>query len=331
MAKDRLAEFRGGNNNNNAYELTPPTRNGSYQQSPPQRPSRRNESSGNTSGSGSAFYDETQKIKRNLDKIRGNIQDLQGLHRKAMVEVNGSQTEYIKQQISRLTDANSDLIRHTQGKIKGLSQIPGESARVKDNQQKQLAKKLMDIVREFQSVQQDAKKGYRSQMERQYKIARPHASPDEVAEAVDNPNGHVFQQEIMSSRIGEQRRLLEDVRSRNNDIQKIEQSIEEVFQLFQDMQMLLDNQQVLVDSIDQHVDDTVAHLEEGGKQLTSAIEHAKSARRKKWILVFIILIILIIIGIVVYIYVIKPMLDKNNGNDNNTTNTNSANSSKSTK
>ena len=98
----------------------------------------------------------------------------------------------------------------------------------------------MEAAQQYQQVQQQAKSAYRQQMTRQYAIARPGASREEIEAAVDGASGPIFQQEIMTSRVGEQRKALEAVRTRHDELLRIEQSITELFELFQEMQALLE-------------------------------------------------------------------------------------------
>jgi syntaxin 1B/2/3 len=197
------------------------------------------------------------------------------------------------------------LIQQSRAQIKQLASYQDTDAKLKDTQQKSLAKKLMDVAKEFQNIQRSARSNYKNQMERQYRIARPNASEDEVRQAMENPSGRVFQQTILTAGMAEQRRALEEVQNRNNEIQKLEKSIGELVQLFQDMELLLDNQQVLVNSIEVHVDNTFEHMEAGSKQLTSAIEHAKSARKRKWCIFIFVLILLAIVGVLLYLFVFR--------------------------
>jgi syntaxin 1B/2/3 len=71
-------------------------------------------------------------------------------------------------------------------------------------------------------------------------IARPDASRADIDKAIDSRSGPVFAQEMLSSRIGEQRRALQEVQGRHEELRKMEKSIEELAQLFQDMQLLLE-------------------------------------------------------------------------------------------
>lgn len=68
---------------------------------------------------------------------------------------------------------------------------------------------------------------------------------------------------MLNSRVGEQRRILQDISSRHHEIEKIEESVEQLANLFQDMQILLEQQQDTINVIETHVGDAQAHMEEG--------------------------------------------------------------------
>jgi syntaxin 1B/2/3 len=136
-------------------------------------------------------------------------------------------------------DATGQLIQEARNSLKSLANAPGGDPTVKQIQQKALARKLMDAAREYQTVQQAAKQQYRTQLERQFRIAKPNASSQEVRQAM-NSDVNVFQQQILSSRVGDQRRMLQEVENRQHDLEKIEQSLIELFELMQEMQMILE-------------------------------------------------------------------------------------------
>ena len=77
-------------------------------------------------------------------------------------------------------------------------------------------------------------------MEREIRIARPNATPEEIERAMDSRTGPVFAQEILSSRVQDQRRVLQEVQGRHEELRRIETSIDELVNLFQEMQLLID-------------------------------------------------------------------------------------------
>ncbi|KAJ3021735.1 Plasma membrane t-SNARE, secretory vesicle fusion [Thoreauomyces humboldtii] len=245
------------------------------------------------------FLRETEKIQDDIQRIANNTSQLRALHQKSLGAVDRSSAE----QVDELTDATSSLIQDTRARIKVLSAqsaATASDAQVQGNQQKALATRLMNVARDFQTVQTDATEKYRSQMARQYRVARPGATDEEVQEAIDSDTP-VFQQELLSARAGQQRQALQHVQTRHEELVKIEQSINELLALFQDMQMLLDTQQVQVDTIQHHIEDTDTNTKLGSAQMSKAIRSAKSSRKMKWILTCIIFFVIVIIVLVILI------------------------------
>ena len=62
---------------------------------------------------------------------------------------------------------------------------------------------------------------------------------------------YLFQ--LLSSRVGEQKRALEEVQVRHNQIQQIESALIELFELTQEMQTMLEQQQVSDDVLFQSI------------------------------------------------------------------------------
>jgi len=72
-------------------------------------------------------------------------------------------------------------------------------------------------------------------------IARPDASQADIERAVnDSRSGTAFAQEMLNSRIGAQRRVLQEVQGRHEELRKMESSIEELATLFMDLQVMLE-------------------------------------------------------------------------------------------
>lgn len=73
---------------------------------------------------------------------------------------------------------------------------------------------------------------------------------------------------------------------RHRDVERIGKSILEVNQLFMELQRLVDQQGETLDRIEANVNNVAVNVETGTKELTSAIDSAKAAR--KVILIFLI-------------------------------------------
>ncbi|KAJ3313397.1 hypothetical protein HDU76_002657 [Blyttiomyces sp. JEL0837] len=163
--------------------------------------------------------------------------------------------------------------------------------------------KVNEAVKAFWQVQSEIKSSNRDQIVRQYRIARPGASDQEIQNALDSGRADVFSQEILSSRVADQQRILGAVQDRQKQLEQITKSMEELVSLTQELQHLIDEQTYLIDETDQHVENTVQAVQSGVAQLEVANKKAASARKKKWIIFWIVLIFLIVVGAAIAIYI----------------------------
>ena len=88
---------------------------------------------------------------------------------------------------------------------------------------------------------------------------------------------------MQSNRRGQAQSALRAVQGRHEAIQKIERQMVELAQLFQDMEAAVIEQEPAVMDIEQKGEETVTNLGQGNKQLDSAVDKARAARKKKWI------------------------------------------------
>lgn len=249
------------------------------------------------------FLNDVEKIKEQIDDVQSNTKELKELHRKALNETNSKQVEVLKLQSESLTEKNDQLVQKCRIAIKELSKYPLESKsdkKTQANQEKSLANKLINVAKEYQSVQQTAKDAFKKQMKRQYQIARPDATEDEIEQAIDNNNGAIFAQELASSSLAHQQQALRDVQSRHEEIVALEKSIIELYDVFTEMQALLEQQQEQIDVIEQDVEDADVHVASGNNEMAKAVRHAIAMRKTKWIIFGIVLAIIVVIILVVY-------------------------------
>ena len=59
----------------------------------------------------------------------------------------------------------------------------------------------MEAIQNYQTVEQQHRQRYRQRLERQYKIVKPDATPDEIRAVVEDDNGgQVFSQAVRKDR-----------------------------------------------------------------------------------------------------------------------------------
>jgi len=87
---------------------------------------------------------------------------------------------------------------------------------------------------------------------------------------------------MTGNRRGEARSALSAVQARHKEIQRIEQTIQELAELFQNMEQLVIEQEPMVEQIDQRGHEIQTDVAKAHTELETAVESARSARRKKW-------------------------------------------------
>jgi len=141
-------------------------------------------------------------------------------------------------------------------------------------------------------------------MERQFKIVKPDATPEEVRAVVNNEQGgQIFSQALMNSRQTESRAAYREVQERHEDIKRIERTLAELAQLFNDMSVLVEQQDETINVIQTQAAGVEKDTEAGLQYTEKAVVSARAARKKRWICFFITLILLAVVGIVVGVVV----------------------------
>ncbi|KAF9373521.1 Plasma membrane t-SNARE, secretory vesicle fusion [Podila verticillata] len=282
--------------------------NGRQQQ--PSSPARIEMNAVPSSNSGSdmnAFFSEVTSIQEDIAKVESNINKIEELHD---ISLNGvatdDQSSRTNRQLESITADTTQLSNRIKKRIKdielaNLRLANSPDIQLRRTQAASLKDKFLKTLRRYQQSESESRKRYQGRMERQYKIVKPDASPQEIQQVMESDNQQIFAQSVLqSTRYGDANRALREVQSRHDDIKKIEKTILELHQLFIDMETLVTEQAVVMNTIEENTQQTDVHLETGNKEVDVAIVNARGARRKKWICLFITLIILIIVGIIIY-------------------------------
>ncbi|KAJ3096561.1 Plasma membrane t-SNARE, secretory vesicle fusion [Phlyctochytrium planicorne] len=250
------------------------------------------------------FFHQCEVLNYNLNVIRNNTAQIKDLNNKILGEVNVSKAAQFKTDLDRRCEENSALINETRDGIKILSQAktPSPSADTKNQQYAHIVKSLKAATREFFDVEAEVKQSARDQFARQYRIARPSASDQEIDAAIETGKD-VFSQELMSSRVQEQRKQLDSVQERARALNKIQESMNELLRIVQELDAEIDKQQVFVDEIQRSTGAAQLNVSRGIQELSKGVDYAAAARKKQMWIFIIILTILIVIGVIIAIYV----------------------------
>lgn len=326
MARDRLAAMRaqqGGGNytNNNSYPTAPSSNNtgGGYQSRRPNPYAQQDDRSYEMSavndttsapvggGDMSAFYAEISSIQDSLRTFNDNISQIGNLHSRSLNNMDDAAAQRNAAQLDELVEDTSALSATLKRRIQTLERQggSGRDGQIRKQQTALVKSKFVEAIQNYQTVEQQYRTKYKQRMERQFKIVKPDASPEEVKAVVnDESGGQIFSQALMNSnRYGESRAAYREVQERHEDIKRIEKTLGELAQLFNDMSVLVEQQEETINTIETAAMGVEKDTEAGLGYTDKAVVSARAARKKRWICFFLTLIILIIVGIVVAVVI----------------------------
>lgn len=210
------------------------------------------------------------------------------------------------QQLAGMSAETSRLTNAVKNKIRNLD---SQTARLPESGDKNVRKtqigaqknRFKETIQRYQQVEQTYRKKYRDRAERQFKIVKPDATPQEVKAAIEDDQGQqIFSQALLNSnRHGEARGALREVQERHEDIKKIEKTLVELAQLFQEIDILITEQGEQIDVIDQHGTAVENDMNQGLQATNKAVVSARKARKKRIICFIILVIILLVIAAIV--------------------------------
>ncbi|KAF8610198.1 t-SNARE [Ceratobasidium sp. AG-I] len=258
----------------------------------------------------SGFYTEISSIQDSIRTYNDTVQRIADLHNRSLNQTDEAAAQRTASQLEQLVDDANDLSRQLQRRIKDLmsKSLPGRDGQIRAQQTNLVNAKFVEAIQSYQVVERDYRAKSKQRVERQFKIVKPDATPEEVKAAVndDSGNNQIFSQALMSSnRHGESRAAYREVQNRHEDLKKIEKTLTELAQLFNDMSVLVAQQDETIDTIEHAAMETHKDMEAGLQHTESAVVSARGARKKRWICFAIIVVILIIVAIVVAIQVVN--------------------------
>lgn len=296
-----------------SYRQNPYAQQDSYEldnRAPPVSANANGAGYGNGGGANdmSAFYAEISSIQEEIRTFNAQVRQIGDLHSRSLNGVDDNASRQNEQQLEALVEETSALSAVLKRRIKALERQGGggRDGQIRKQQTGLVKSKFVEAIQNYQEVERQFRQKYKQRMERQFRIVKPDATPDEVKAVVNDDSGsnQIFQQALMSSnRYGESRAAYREVQERHEDIKRIEKTITELAQLFNDMSVLVEQQDETINVIETQAEMADKDLETGVQHTEKAVDSARAARKKRWICFIICLIILIIIGIVVAVVI----------------------------
>ncbi|KAJ2487348.1 Plasma membrane t-SNARE, secretory vesicle fusion [Coemansia sp. RSA 2320] len=258
------------------------------------------------------FFGLIDRITYQISQVDQQINDVRGLHEKALTAANESRHKEAALERDDKVAATNDMITEIKQNLKDMANackrskydpsVSKSQAAVRDGRHRALAKKFADQLQRYRQMEYEYSQRNHDRIARQYRIARPNATDEEVRDAIASDQAsQVFSQAVMSSnRLGEARRVLRDVEERQADIRKIEKTINELAQMFIEVSEMVNQQQEVIDGIDSAVEGAYTEVSAGRTKVNEAIVLRKSSRKRMWCIIIFLIVILIIVGLVLY-------------------------------
>ncbi|KAI6160103.1 t-SNARE [Pisolithus thermaeus] len=272
----------------------------------------------------STFNAQISSIQDSLKTFSLNVSQIDELHSRSLNNTDDAAQQRVSSQLERLVAETSELSTQLKRRIQALEKQggSGRDGQIRKQQTAFVKSKFVDAIQKYQQMEQQHRQKYKQRIERQVRIVKPDATPEEIRAAVDDESGgQVFSQALMNSnRYGESRAAYREVQARHQDIIRIEKTIAELAQLFNDvcpysnvtklkltvdvqMSVLVEQQDETINAIQTTATGVEKDTEVGLQHTEKAVVSARAARRKRWICFFLFVLILIIIGVVVAVVI----------------------------
>lgn len=210
----------------------------------------------------------------------------------AQLDTIDSKLDAVRKRLKRIAIENKQ--------IASLESTSPATVRIRVARYTKLGNDFISIVTSLQKLRETHKALTADSIKRDILNANPHVSESHVQRALDDGDSTKLDSLIQASdpRL---RHQVEDLRLRNREIENLSKNIVELHQIFTDMSILIEGQQDLINDIEYNVHDVKASTKKAGDQLVVALDHQRSARKKRiCIYTCIIAIILIIVAAIFF-------------------------------
>ncbi|GLB35029.1 putative syntaxin N-terminal domain [Lyophyllum shimeji] len=290
MSRDRLAAARARRQTaaDQSHEMT-------------NLPSTSTATNGTTeTGSTSGFFAEVASIQRGIEQLNDNVARIATLHARILNVIDEGQAHDMAQ-LDQLAADTRILSNSLKDRIKALERVKvGPDAQMRTNQIAFVRSKFVDAIQNYQRVEREYRAKARQRVERQLRIVKPDATPEEVAAVSEGGGQQIFAQALSTTtRYGESRMAFREVQERQQEIKKMEETLAELAQLFIDMGTLVEQQEETIDHVETTAKQVAHDTEIAGEHIKKAVISARHYRKGRWICFGIFMVIIIVIAVVI--------------------------------
>ena len=228
------------------------------------------------------FYRQIEDISNAIDYLKDSVNEVSKIHSTILSnpkteEKTKLKLEDLMAEIKRTATKVRQRLKTMEAELLGYTGESTAEFRIKKTQHSMLEHKIVDVMVEYNRIQNDYKEKCKNRIMRQLEITGRSTTNDELEEMLEKENPAVFTQGIvMDSQ--QARQTLVDIEARHADIMALEKSIRELHELFVDMATLIEQQGDKVDRIENHVMNSKAYVDKGKEQVNAAIAYQSRAR-----------------------------------------------------
>ncbi|KAF9467920.1 t-SNARE [Collybia nuda] len=200
----------------------------------------------------SEFFSEITSIQQGIERINANVAKISALHTRLLNVIDEQLKEQDTIELDNLTNETRSLSNSLKDRIKGLEgSPPGPDAQMKRNRTALLRSKFLEALQSYQLFEKDAQVKSRQRTERQLRIVKPDATPEEVRAVLEGGGQQIFAEAISSTgRYDSSRSAYKEVLERQQNLRKLEQTLANLAQLVVDMGVLVEKQDDTINDIE---------------------------------------------------------------------------------
>lgn len=163
--------------------------------------------------------------------------------------------------------------------------------RMKKTQHMAISKTFIEIMTNYNQVQQDFKEQSKKKIGRQMELAGSNLTEDQLEDMLEQGQGAQLVGHVHIEGDADQlRQTINDIENRHEMFMNLEKSITELHDMFIDIATLIESQGEMVNRIDAHVDSAVEYTTRATNDTKKALEYQSKARRKKIMMMLCIII-----------------------------------------
>ncbi|GMI20612.1 hypothetical protein TeGR_g14508, partial [Tetraparma gracilis] len=169
--------------------------------------------------------------------------------------------------------------------------------RIRMNLCSTLTRKFIDEMKNYQKAQQSYKNDIKNKVQRQVKIVKPDATPEEVDAVIKSEGGRdqLYKEKILRGVADPIKNTYNQVADKYQDVLTLEASVAELHQMFLDFALLTEQQGEMLDQIEYQVKSAGDYIDDGNIDIQSAINFQRAIRKKQCCIIVVVLVLLILI------------------------------------